>query len=411
MKNSTPLTKTLESRKYDIFEKCVVPNKSHELKANGIWPYFHTIYESDGPEVMMDGRPLIMAGSNNYLGLAGHPKVKEAAIKAIEKYGTSCSGSRFLTGTIDLHVELENKIAQFMGKESCLLFSTGYQTSQGVIQPLVGRGDYIISDKDNHSSIVAANMLAKGMMNTNVVRYKHNDPEDLERQLTRIPADAKKILVTDGVFSGNGTIAKLDQIYDVANHYDTPIMVDDAHAFGVIGEGGRGTASHFGIENEIPVTFCTFSKTLASIGGFVVGEKTTIDYLKHHSPALVFSASPSPASTASAMAALDILIEQPQLVEKLNYNANFLRTNLKQLGFNVLDGNTAIIPIYFEEKIGMRLWKEMYDRNVFVNIFIPPATPHGSTLIRNSIMASHEQSHLDYILDTYAYVGKQLGII
>jgi 8-amino-7-oxononanoate synthase len=411
LRNSTPLTKTLESRKYDIFEKCVVPNKSHELKANGIWPYFHTIYESDGPEVMMDGRPLIMAGSNNYLGLAGHPKVKEAAIKAIEKYGTSCSGSRFLTGTIDLHVELENKIAQFMGKESCLLFSTGYQTSQGVIQPLVGRGDYIISDKDNHSSIVAGNMLAKGMMNTNVVRYKHNDPEDLERQLTRIPAEAKKILVTDGVFSGNGALAKLDQIYDVANHYDTPIMVDDAHAFGVIGEGGRGTASHFGIENEIPVTFCTFSKTLASIGGFVVGEKTTIDYLKHHSPALVFSASPSPASTASAMAALDILIEQPQLVEKLNYNANFLRTNLKQLGFNVLDGDTAIIPIYFEEKIGMRLWKEMYDRNVFVNIFIPPATPHGSTLIRNSIMASHEQSHLDYILDTYAYVGKQLGII
>jgi 8-amino-7-oxononanoate synthase len=411
LKNSTILTKTLESRKYDIFEKCVVPNKSHELKANGIWPYFHTIYESDGPEVMMDGRPIIMAGSNNYLGLAGHPKVKEAAIKAIEKYGTSCSGSRFLTGTIDLHVELEHKIAKFMGKESCLLFSTGYQTSQGVIQPLVGRGDYILSDKDNHSSIVAGNMLAKGMMNTNVVRFKHNDPEDLEKQLTRIPANAKKILVTDGVFSGNGTIVKLDQIYDVASHYDTPIMVDDAHAFGVIGEGGRGTASHFGIEDEIPVTFCTFSKTLASIGGFVVGDKTTTDYLKHHSPALVFSASPSPASTASAMAALDILIEQPQLVDKLNYNANFLRTNLKQLGFNVLDGNTAIIPIYAEEAIGMKLWKAMYDRNIFVNIFIPPATPPGTTLIRNSMMASHDQNHLDYIVDSYAYVGKQLGMI
>jgi 8-amino-7-oxononanoate synthase len=411
LKNSTILTKTLESRKYDIFDKCIVPNKSHELKANGIWPYFHTIYESDGPEVMMDGRPIIMAGSNNYLGLAGHPSVKEAAIKAIEKYGTSCSGSRFLTGTIDLHLELEHKIAKFMGKESCLLFSTGYQTSQGVIQPLVGRGDYILSDKDNHSSIVAGNMLAKGMMNSNVVRFKHNDPEDLEKQLTRIPAGAKKILVTDGVFSGNGTTVKLDQLYDVACHYDTPIMVDDAHAFGVIGEGGRGTASHFGIEDDIPVTFCTFSKTLASIGGFVVGDKTTTDYLKHHSPALVFSASPSPASTASAMAALDILIEQPQLVEKLNYNANFLRTNLKQLGFNVPDGNTAIIPIYAEEAIGMKLWKEMYDRNIFVNIFIPPATPPGTTLIRNSMMASHDQNHLDYIVDSYAYVGKQLGMI
>jgi 8-amino-7-oxononanoate synthase len=411
LKNSTILTKTLESRKYDIFEKCVIPNKSHELKANGIWPYFHTIYESDGPEVMMDGRPIIMAGSNNYLGLASHPSVKEAAIKAIEKYGTSCSGSRFLTGTIDLHLELEHKLAKFMGKESCLLFSTGYQTSQGVIQPLAGRGDYIISDKENHSSIVAGNMLAKGMMNANVVRFKHNDPEDLEKQLTRIPAGAKKILVTDGVFSGNGTIVKLDQIFDVASHYDTPIMVDDAHAFGVIGEGGKGTASHFGIEDEIPVTFCTFSKTLASIGGFVVGDKTTTDYLKHHSPALVFSASPSPASTASAMAALDILIEKPQLVEKLNYNANFLRTNLKQLGFNVPDGNTAIIPIYAEEAIGMKLWKEMYDRNIFVNIFIPPATPPGTTLIRNSMMASHDQNHLDYIVDSYAYVGKQLGMI
>lgn len=411
MKNSSSITKILESRKYDIFDKCVAPNKSHEVRAKGIWPYFHTIQASDGPEVIMDGRPIIMAGSNNYLGLAGHPKVKEAAIKAVEKYGASCSGSRFLTGTIDLHVELETKIAKFMGKESCLLFSTGYQTSQGVIQPLVGRGEYIISDKENHSSIIAGTMLAKGMMNANVVRYKHNDPEDLEKQLTRIPANAKKILVTDGVFSGNGNLAKLDQIFDVASHYDTAIMVDDAHAFGVIGEGGRGTASHFGIENDIPITFCTFSKTLASIGGFVVGDSGTIDYLKHYSPALVFSASPSPASTASAMAALDILMDEPHLVDKLSYNSNFIRTNLKQLGFNVPDGNTAIIPIYAEEEVGLKLWKEMYERNIFVNVFLPPATPQGTTLIRNSIMASHEQNHLDYIVETYAYVGKQLGMI
>ena len=411
MKKELLLPQTIEAKKYEIFDKCLVPNKSRELRAQGIWPYFHVITESDGPEVTMDGRPVIMAGSNNYLGLAGHPRVKEAAIKAIEKYGTSCSGSRVLTGTLDLHEELEAKLAKFMGKEDCLLFSTGYQTSQGVIQPLIGRGDYILSDKDNHASIVSGNLLAKGMMNANVIRYKHNDPDDLERQLTRIPENARKILVTDGVFSGNGSIVKLDQIYDVANHYDTPIMVDDAHGFGVIGDGGRGTASHFGLENEIPITFCTFSKTLASIGGFVVGEHSTIDYLKHQSPALVFSASPSPTSTASAMAALDILIEQPQLVDKLNYNVNFLRSNLKRLGFNVPDGDSAIIPIYCDEEVGIKLWKEMYDRNIFVNIFIPPATPPGTTIIRNSIMASHEQNHIDYILETYEYVGKQLGMI
>ncbi len=388
-----------------------MPNKTDELKLNGIWPYFRTIYESDGPEVVMEGRSIIMAGSNNYLGLAGDPRVKEAAKKAIDKYGTSCSGSRVLTGSIDLHFELEDKLAKFMGKESCLLFSTGYQTSQGVIQPLVGRGDYILSDKDNHSSIVAGAMLAKGMMNANVLRFKHNDPEDLEKKLATIPANAKKILVIDGVFSGNGNIAKLDQIYDVASHYDTPIMVDDAHAFGVIGEGGRGTASHYGLDNEIPITFCTFSKTLASIGGFVVGNTPVIDFLKHFSPALVFSASPSPASTASALAALDILIQEPQLVEKLNYNANFLRSNLIRLGFNVPEGDTAVIPIYAEEETGMKLWKGLYERNIFVNIFIPPATPPGTTIIRNSVMASHEQNHLDYIIDTYAYVGRQLGMI
>ena len=411
MKKTELAPLTIEAKKYDIFDKCSLPTKTHELKAKGIWPYFHPVSESDGPEVVMDGRPVIMAGSNNYLGLASHPRVKEAAIKAIEKYGTSCSGSRVLTGNLDIHEELEDKIAKFMGKEKCLLFSTGYQTSQGVITPIISRGDYILSDKDNHASIVTGNLIAKGLFNANVIRYKHNDPEDLEKQLTRIPANARKILVTDGVFSGNGNIAKLDQIFDVANHYDTPIMVDDAHGFGVIGEGGRGTASHFGIENEVPITFCTFSKTLASIGGFVVGDYTTIDYLQHNSPALVFSASPSPASTASALAALEIMIEQPQLVDKLKYNSDFLRSNLIRLGFNVPEGDTAIIPIYAEEEVGMQLWKEMYARNIFVNIFVPPATPPGTTLIRNSVMASHEQNHLDYILETYEYVGKQLGMI
>ena len=396
---------------FPIFNKCKQIKKSDEVKAAGIWPYFKTVFETDGPEVNMEGRTVLMAGSNNYLGLTAHPTVKEAAIKAIEKYGTSCSGSRLLTGTIDLHNQLEAKLAAFMGKEACLLFSTGYQTSQGVIQPLAGRGDYIFSDRDNHASIVSGNLMAKGIGNTNIIRYKHNDANDLEKRLSQLPADATKMIVTDGVFSGDGSIVHLNDMYKVANYYDTPILLDDAHAFGVIGEGGRGTASHFGLENEIPLTFCTFSKTLASIGGFVVGNKAEIDFLQHTSPALIFSASPSPASTASALAALEILIDQPELVQKLQWNASYLRTNLIRLGFNILDGETAIVPIIVSEEIGLKIWKGLYDRNIFVNVFMPPATPVGTCLIRNSVMASHEQSHLDYLIETYEYVGKMLGVI
>jgi 8-amino-7-oxononanoate synthase len=404
-------TVDLLKKEYTVFNKCTYPTKTDELKANGIWPYFKAISESDGPEVMMEGRSVLMAGSNNYLGLTAHPHVKEAAIKAIEKYGTSCSGSRVLTGSLDIHVELETKLASFMGKEACLLFSTGYQTSQGVIQPLVGRGEYILSDRENHASIVGANVMAKGLMNTNIIRYRHNDPTDVEKKIAQLPAEAGKLIVTDGVFSGDGTIVNLQHLYEVASYYDTPILLDDAHSFGVIGEGGRGTASHFGLEQEIPLTFCTFSKSLASIGGFVVGNKEEINYLQHQSPALIFSASPSAASTASALAALEILIEQPELVTKLRGNSDYLRSNLIRLGFNVPEGETAIIPIAIEESIGMKMWKELYDRNIYVNVFVPPATPTGVCIIRNSVMATHEQRHLDYLIETYEYVGKLLGLI
>jgi 8-amino-7-oxononanoate synthase len=408
----TPLTKLIYSAPaYDIFKKCFQRNKSDELKDTGIWPYFKTIYECEGPEVNMDGRTVLMAGSNNYLGLTGHPYVKEAAIKAIEKYGTSCSGSRLLTGTLDLHEELEEKLAKFMGKEACLLFSTGYQTSQGVIQPLVSRGEYILSDRENHASIVSANVMAKGLMDTNIIRYKHNSPSDLEKRLSRLPEGASKLIVTDGVFSSDGALVDLPNLYDVAKYYNVPVLLDDAHAFGVIGDGGRGTASHFGLEDEVPITFCTFSKTLASIGGFVVGNTAEINYIKHHSSALIFSASPSPASTASALAALEILIAQPELVTKLQSNANYLRSNLIRLGFNVPEGETAIVPIMVDEAVGLKLWNELYSRNIFVNVFVPPATPVGTCLIRNSVMASHEISNLDYLIEIYEHVGKQMGII
>jgi 8-amino-7-oxononanoate synthase len=411
MQNTTITKIKYTTPEFDIFKKCLERRKSDEIKDTGIWPYFKTIYECEGPEVNMDGKTVLMAGSNNYLGLTSHPYVKEAAIKAIEKYGTSCSGSRFLTGTLNLHEELEEKLAKFMGKEACLLFSTGYQTSQGVIQPLVSRGEYILSDRDNHASIVTANGMAKGLMDTNIIRYKHNSASDLENRLSRLPEDAAKLIVTDGVFSGDGGIVDLPNLYDVAKYYNVPVLLDDAHAFGVIGDGGRGTASHFELEDEIPITFCTFSKTLASIGGFVVGNKDEIDYIKYNSSALIFSASPSPASTASALAALEILMAQPELVTKLQYNANYLRSNLIRLGYNVPEGETAIVPIMVDEAVGLKLWKELYNRNIFVNVFVPPATPVGTCILRNSVMASHEITNLDYLIETYEHVGKQMGII
>jgi 8-amino-7-oxononanoate synthase len=403
----------MQQKSPKLFEKCVAYTRADEVKAAGIYPYFRPIQESEGPEVMMDGRMVVMAGSNNYLGLTTHPNVKEAAIAALDKYGTSCSGSRYLTGTIDLHEELERKLAAFVGKEAALLFSTGYQTGQGVIQPLMGRKDYLFSDKDNHASIQAGNALTKGWTGTEVVRYGHCDTEDLEKKLrAKSGEDVGKLIVTDGVFSTFGNIPPMDEINRLAKEYGAQILVDDAHAFGVIGKGGRGTASEFGLENEIDLTMCTFSKTLASLGGFVAGPERVINYLRHHSPALIFSASPTPPSVAAATAALDILIEQPHLVDRLVYNAEKVRKGLIDLGFHVLPGRTAIVPVIVgDDTKAFQLWKGLFDAGIFVNVFISPATPPGKAMMRNSFMATHEDRHLDYIIDTYAKVGRQLGII
>ncbi|MEM7103464.1 MAG: aminotransferase class I/II-fold pyridoxal phosphate-dependent enzyme [Bacteroidota bacterium] len=395
-----------------LFEKCYAYVRADNVKAAGIYPWFRPIEESEGPVVRMEGKPIVMAGSNNYLGLTAHPKVKEAAIKALEKYGTSCSGSRYLTGTIDLHEELEYKLAKFLGKEACLLFSTGYQTGQGVITPLVGRGDYLISDKDNHASIVSGTMMARGGANTTVLRYKHNDASHLEKHLKNIPLEAGKLIVTDGVFSTFGNVVDLTEICELAAHYNAQVLLDDAHAFGVIGEGGRGTASDFGLDAAVDMTMCTFSKTLASLGGFVVGEERVINYLKHHSPALIFAASPTPASVASALAALEILQEQPELVTRLSANAERVRKGLKELGFNVMDGRTAIVPVIIgDDTKAFKFWKGLFDAGIFVNVFISPATPPGKAMMRNSFMATHEDDHLDYVVETYRKVGQALGVI
>ncbi|MEZ4978195.1 MAG: aminotransferase class I/II-fold pyridoxal phosphate-dependent enzyme [Chitinophagales bacterium] len=394
-----------------ILDKCRAFNRSEQVKEMGIYPYFREIQDSEGPIVTMEGKKVVMAGSNNYLGLTTHPLVKEAAMKAIEKYGTSCSGSRFLTGTIDLHVQMEEKIAKFMGKESALLFSTGFQAGQGVISPLVARGEHILSDKDNHASIVAGNMLASSL-NIDVIRYKHNDMADLERRLAKLPLEEGKLIATDGVFSTFGSIVALDELTALAKKYNANVMVDDAHAFGVIGPGGKGTGHHFGVQDDVDLVVCTFSKTLASIGGFVVGEERVINYLKHKSPALIFSASPTPASVASAMAALEVLEANPQLADKVRANTDFVRQGLKESGFNVIDGETAIVPVIIgDDEKTFKIWRMLYDEGVFVNAFISPATPPGMQMLRTSYMATHEPEHLEYIVATFKKLGKKLGLI
>jgi 8-amino-7-oxononanoate synthase len=360
-----------------------------------------------------------MAGSNNYLGLTAHPKVKEAAIAAVKKYGTGCSGSRYLTGTLDLHVELEGRLAKFMGKEACLLYSTGYQTGQGVVPVLVQKGDYVVSDKDNHASIVAGTLVAAGMASYNVsengntvVRYKHNDMAHLDYVLSQLPAESAKFIVSDGVFSTSGEIVNLPEMVKAARKHNARIMVDDAHAIGVIGKGGRGTASHFGLEKETDLTMGTFSKTFASLGGFVVGEYKVIDFLKHNAPALIFSASPAPASVAAVIAALDILETEPERVDKLMYNARTMRAGLKSLGYNVSEHDTAVVSIVIgdTEKVLM-MWKAIFEAGVFVNAFIRPGVPPGMEMLRTSYMATHEQQHLDKILDVLTKVGKKFGAI
>jgi 8-amino-7-oxononanoate synthase len=395
----------------DLFTKCFEFKRADEIKALGVYPYFRPIEENEGPVVQIEGRKIIMAGSNNYLGLTAHPKVVEAAVKAVEKYGTGCSGSRYLTGTLDLHIELEARLAKFFKAESVLLFSTGYQTAQGVIPTLVGRNEYIISDKDNHACIMAGNLMAKGAMG-NFLRYKHNDMDDLERVIEKVPIDAAKFVVSDGVFSTGGEIVDLPRLNEIAKRFKARIMIDDAHSVGVIGKGGRGTASEFNLEKEIDLTMGTFSKTFASLGGFVAGPERVINFIKHFSLALIFSASPTPASVAAALAALDILEKEPERVQKLISNANYMRKNLKEKGFNVIEGRTAIVPVIVgNDELAFKMWRMLYDSGVFVNVFISPGVPEGRQMMRTSYMATHEKEHLDEIIHLFEKAGKAVGLI
>ncbi len=395
----------------DLFQKCFDFVRADEVKKSGLYPYFRPIEENEGPVVQIEGKKMIMAGSNNYLGLTAHPKVKEAAIKAVEKYGTGCSGSRYLTGTLDLHIELEAKMAKYFGTEAVLLFSTGYQTAQGIIPTLVQKGEYVISDKDNHACIVAADLMAKGAF-AEFKRYKHNEMDDLEAVLKRIPKDKGKLIVSDGVFSTTGEIVHLPRMVALAQEYGARILIDDAHSVGVIGVGGRGTGSHYGIMDKVDMTMGTFSKTFASLGGFVAGAERVLNYIKHHAPALIFSASPTPASVAAAMAALEILEEEPWRVERLVSNADYMRAGFTKLGFTIIDGQTGIVPVIIgDDERTFIFWRKLFDAGVFTNAFISPGVPVGMAMLRTSYMSSHEKEHLDRILELFGSIGKELGII
>lgn len=395
----------------DLFDKCYEFTRAEKVKAAGFYPYFRPIEENEGPTVIIEGREVIMAGSNNYLGLTAHPKVKEAAKNAVNKYGTGCSGSRYLTGTLDLHIELEKRLAKFFNAESVLLFSTGYQTAQGIIPTLVQKGEYVISDKDNHACIVAADLMAKGAF-ADFKRYKHNNMHDLEKVLKSIPMEKPKLIVTDGVFSTTGEIVDLPNMVKLAKTYNARTMVDDAHAVGVIGKGGRGTPSHFGLSQEVDITMGTFSKTFASLGGFMASKERVINYIKHHAPALIFSASPTPSSVAAAMAALEILEAEPERVDRLVRNADKMRGGFKKMGFRIIDGQTAIVPVIIgEDQKTFIFWRKLFDAGVFTNAFISPGVPPGMAMLRTSYMSTHEDEQLDKILQLFGEIGKELGLI
>lgn len=391
----------------DLFEKCFKFQKARFLINQGIYPFFRTIESAQEPEIIMNGKRMIMVGSNNYLGLTNHPKVKEAAIEAIKKYGTGCAGSRFLNGTLDIHVKLEEKLARFMRKEAALVFSTGFQVNLGVISSLAGKEDVVLIDKMDHASIIDGCRLSFA----EIKKFRHNDIEDLERLLKEYE-DKGKLVVIDGVFSMEGDIAKLPEILGLTKKYGARLMVDDAHGIGVLGKTGRGTVEHFGLEKDVDLIMGTYSKSLASIGGFIAGDEDVIHYIKHHARSLIFSASPPPASVAAVSAALDIIENEPERREKLWQNTYKMLKGFKELGFQVGPSETPIIPVIVgEDEKAFQMAMMLQEEGVFANVAVTPAVPNGRALIRTSYMATHTDEHLDIVLSAFKKVGKLLGII
>lgn len=380
----------------------------NSTKEKGIYPYFRPISSSQDTEVYIDGKKVLMFGSNSYLGLTNHPKVKEAAIRAIEKYGTGCAGSRFLNGTLDLHLQLEDKLAKFVGKEAAVVFSTGFQANLGVLSSVTGRNDYILLDELDHASIIDGSRLSF----SKVIKYRHNNMDDLEAKLQALPQSSLRLIAIDGVFSMEGDIARLPEIVSLADTYGANIMVDDAHGLGIIGHQGAGTASHFGLTDKVDLIMGTFSKSLASLGGFIAGDADMIEYLKHSARSLIFSASMTPASAASVIAALDIMINEPEHIGRLWDNTNYARALLQEYGFDTGEvSETPIIPIYIrnEEKVFV-ITRMLQDQGVFVNPVVPPAVSPDATLIRFSLMATHTFSQIETAIEKLSDAFVQAGI-
>lgn len=391
----------------DIFEKCTKFTAAREAISAGYYPYFIPLTENEGTEAVFRGHHLIMCGSNNYLGLTTHPKVREAALEAIRHYGTSCTGSRFLNGTLELHEQLEHELAEWVQKEAALVFSTGMQANLGAISAILGRDDVVILDKQDHASIVDGACLGRAQ----TLRFRHNDMVDLERVLRKAPEKAGKLVVVDGLYSMEGDIAVLPEIIPLCKKYGARLMVDDAHATGVLG-GGRGTAAHFNMTKDVDIIMSTFSKSFASLGGFIAGDEDVVHYIKHHARSLIFSASIPPSNAAAALAALHVMLDEPERVQRVNEIATTMLKEYRRLGFDIGKSESPIIPIHIgDDTRTLTIWKALFDAGVFVNPVLSPAVPEGQQLLRTSYMATHTDDQLSRVLETFEKVGKQVGLI
>lgn len=391
----------------DLFAKCHNYSAARDAQASGLYPYFLPLEESEGSQAKFNGKSLIMCGSNNYLGLTTHPEVQEAAREAINRFGSSCTGSRFLNGTLQLHEQLENELAEWLGKDRALVFSTGMQVNLGTISSLVGRKEYVILDKDDHASIVDGARLSYG----DLIRYKHNDMDDLAGKLSRLDPDRGKLLVVDGLYSMEGDIAPLPKIVPLCKEYGVRLMVDDAHAVGVLGNG-KGTAAHFGLTADVDLIMGTFSKSFASMGGYVAGDDIVIDFIKHNARSLIFSASIPGPNAAAALAALHVMQREPERIERVNQIAATMRKEFSNLGFDIGFSETPVIPIIIgDDTLTLQTWKLLFEHGVFVNPVLSPAVPPGRQLLRTSYMATHTDEQLDQVLTVFEKVGHQLGLI
>ncbi len=391
----------------DIFDKAYSFTQAKEAMELGIYPYFRPLSDTEGAIAYFEGKEVVMIGSNNYLGLTTDPRLRKAAKEAVDKYGTSVTGSRFLNGTLELHLELDRRLAKFVNKEAALVFPTGYQTNVGTITAIVGKGDYVIIDKEDHASIVDGCLMSRGEMK----RFNHNDPGSLERALSKLPRDAGKLVVVDGVYSMGGDIAPLPEIVEIAKRFGARIMVDDAHSMGVLGEG-RGTAAHFGLTDEVDLIMGTFSKSFASIGGFIAGDEQVVHYIQHHARSLIFSAALPAPNVAVVLEAVNIIENEPEHVKRLWENAEYMRAGLKKLGYNTGQSNTPIIPVIIGDMYRTGIaWGALIEEGVYTNPVVPPGVPPNKSLLRTSYMATHRKEHLDRALKAFETVGHRLDLI